>query len=304
MIAGLLAEDGPHNSGPDFGKASPFGLLVVVLLLIGTVFLVRSMNRHLKKAAGVLRPRAPRTGSGRRRRHRPSASRCTSRRRRPDDEPRLSPAANTLGAATSPYLRQHADNPVHWQQWTPRGAGRGRRARRADPAVDRLRRLPLVPRDGPRIVRGRRRGRRDERGLRLHQGRPRGAARHRRGLHERHRRAHRAGRLADDVLPDSRRAAVLLRHLLPESRLPAAAFGGVRDLAGPPRRGRAGLRPDRRRIARRWRPGCPAAARVSAGAVRPRRRRGAARRGHGARRIRRRAEVPAVGAARGAAAAL
>jgi uncharacterized protein len=29
-------------------------------------------------------------------------------------------AANTLGLATSPYLRQHADNPVHWQQWTPR----------------------------------------------------------------------------------------------------------------------------------------------------------------------------------------
>ena len=28
-------------------------------------------------------------------------------------------AANTLGGATSPYLRQHADNPVHWQQWTP-----------------------------------------------------------------------------------------------------------------------------------------------------------------------------------------
>jgi uncharacterized protein YyaL (SSP411 family) len=35
----------------------------------------------------------------------------------------MSPAdpasANTLGLATSPYLRQHADNPVHWQQWTP-----------------------------------------------------------------------------------------------------------------------------------------------------------------------------------------
>ena len=27
--------------------------------------------------------------------------------------------ANTLGLATSPYLRQHADNPVHWRQWTP-----------------------------------------------------------------------------------------------------------------------------------------------------------------------------------------
>jgi uncharacterized protein len=28
-------------------------------------------------------------------------------------------ATNTLGRATSPYLRQHADNPVAWQQWTP-----------------------------------------------------------------------------------------------------------------------------------------------------------------------------------------
>jgi uncharacterized protein YyaL (SSP411 family) len=26
---------------------------------------------------------------------------------------------NTLSEATSPYLRQHADNPVHWRQWTP-----------------------------------------------------------------------------------------------------------------------------------------------------------------------------------------
>ena len=26
---------------------------------------------------------------------------------------------NTLALAASPYLRQHADNPVHWQQWTP-----------------------------------------------------------------------------------------------------------------------------------------------------------------------------------------
>ncbi|MDQ2628623.1 MAG: thioredoxin domain-containing protein, partial [Actinomycetota bacterium] len=27
--------------------------------------------------------------------------------------------ANRLGESTSPYLRQHADNPVHWQEWTP-----------------------------------------------------------------------------------------------------------------------------------------------------------------------------------------
>lgn len=33
----------------------------------------------------------------------------------------MSPAddsSNTLARATSPYLRQHADNPVHWQQWS------------------------------------------------------------------------------------------------------------------------------------------------------------------------------------------
>ncbi|AQT78956.1 hypothetical protein B1R94_06270 [Mycolicibacterium litorale] len=31
----------------------------------------------------------------------------------------MSPAGNTLSSATSPYLRQHADNPVHWRQWSP-----------------------------------------------------------------------------------------------------------------------------------------------------------------------------------------
>jgi uncharacterized protein len=33
--------------------------------------------------------------------------------------PAESAGTNTLGLATSPYLRQHAGNPVHWQQWTP-----------------------------------------------------------------------------------------------------------------------------------------------------------------------------------------
>ena len=45
----VLADDTPRRTGPDFGKASPLGLLVVVLLLISTFFLIRSMNRHLKK---------------------------------------------------------------------------------------------------------------------------------------------------------------------------------------------------------------------------------------------------------------
>ena len=26
--------------------------------------------------------------------------------------------ANALASATSPYLRQHAENPVHWQEWS------------------------------------------------------------------------------------------------------------------------------------------------------------------------------------------
>jgi hypothetical protein len=49
QIGMLLADDAPRNTGPDFGKASPFGLLIVVLLLIGTFALVWSMNRHLKR---------------------------------------------------------------------------------------------------------------------------------------------------------------------------------------------------------------------------------------------------------------
>jgi MFS superfamily sulfate permease-like transporter len=31
----------------------------------------------------------------------------------------VSPTGNELAGATSPYLRQHADNPVHWKQWGP-----------------------------------------------------------------------------------------------------------------------------------------------------------------------------------------
>ncbi len=66
MIA-LLAEE-PTNTGPDFGKASPLGLLVVVLLLIGVFALVRSMNRHLKRvpdefgSADTETPDRPETG--------------------------------------------------------------------------------------------------------------------------------------------------------------------------------------------------------------------------------------------------
>ena len=49
LLLTVIAEGGTKNNGPDFGKASPLGLLVVVALVIATVFLVRSMNKQLKK---------------------------------------------------------------------------------------------------------------------------------------------------------------------------------------------------------------------------------------------------------------
>jgi hypothetical protein len=51
--------DGQHNTGPDFGKASPFGLLVVALLIVATFFLVRSMNRQLRKVPKSFDPEHP-----------------------------------------------------------------------------------------------------------------------------------------------------------------------------------------------------------------------------------------------------
>ncbi len=59
LITGLLADDTPRDTGPDFGKASPFGLVVIVILLIGTFLLVWSMNRHLKKLPESFDPEHP-----------------------------------------------------------------------------------------------------------------------------------------------------------------------------------------------------------------------------------------------------
>lgn len=53
MMLGLelmtLAQEEPRQTGPDFGKASPVGLIIIVLLLIGVFVLVWSMNKHLKR---------------------------------------------------------------------------------------------------------------------------------------------------------------------------------------------------------------------------------------------------------------
>ena len=51
--------DAPHNHGPDFGKASPVGLLIIVLLVIATLLLLRSMNKQLKKVPKTFDPQHP-----------------------------------------------------------------------------------------------------------------------------------------------------------------------------------------------------------------------------------------------------
>ena len=98
------------------------------------------------------------------------------------------------------------------------GAGRGQAHQPADPALGRLCRLPLVPCHGARELRiaGSRGG--DERAVRQHQGRSRGAARRRRHLHAGAAYPGRAGRLAAHHVLHARRRAVLGRHLLPLSR--------------------------------------------------------------------------------------
>jgi hypothetical protein len=47
----VLAQDPapPPGKGEEFGKASPVGLVVLVVLFLATILLVRSMNKHLRK---------------------------------------------------------------------------------------------------------------------------------------------------------------------------------------------------------------------------------------------------------------
>ena len=120
-------------------------------------------------------------------------------------------------------------------------AGRGP----ADPALDRLLGLPLVPRDGARVVRGRSHGPAHERALRQREGRPRGTARPRLGLHGRGRHPDRPRRLADDRLPHPRGRAVLRGDVLPAgtasrpAELPPGTRGGLLRVPRPPRGHRA-----------------------------------------------------------------
>ena len=92
---------------------------------------------------------------------------------------------NRLARETSPYLLQHKDNPVHWWAWGPEALAEAKRTGK-----------PILLSVGYAACHwchvmahesfeddGHRRA--DERAVRQHQGRPRGASRHRRHLHAR-----------------------------------------------------------------------------------------------------------------------
>ena len=110
----------------------------------------------------------------------PPSGRCGARARRARGPLVGATVVNRLADETSPYLRQHADNPVDWYPW-------GDEALRRAAELDRplfvsigYSRLPLVPRDGTRVLRRRRDRGVPQRALRRDQGRPRGASRRRR----------------------------------------------------------------------------------------------------------------------------
>jgi hypothetical protein len=43
------APQDPGGRGDDFGKSSPVGFLVLILFFVAVAFLIRSMNKHLKR---------------------------------------------------------------------------------------------------------------------------------------------------------------------------------------------------------------------------------------------------------------
>lgn len=57
---------------------------------------------------------------------------------------------NRLAQAASPYLRQHAGNPVDWYPWGEEAFRRAREEDQADLPQHRLQHMPLVSCDGAR----------------------------------------------------------------------------------------------------------------------------------------------------------
>ncbi|WP_235948558.1 hypothetical protein [Nocardia terrae] len=59
MIMTLLAQGTNSPTGPEFGKASPLGLVIVLVLLAGTIVLIINMNKHIKKLPASFDPEHP-----------------------------------------------------------------------------------------------------------------------------------------------------------------------------------------------------------------------------------------------------
>lgn len=57
LLTVILAEAEP--TGPEFGKASPIGLALLVLLLIATILLIRNMNKRIKNLPATFEPSHP-----------------------------------------------------------------------------------------------------------------------------------------------------------------------------------------------------------------------------------------------------
>ena len=218
--AGNSGQDGPE-SGPNRGCIAP------------------CPAPHSRSTAFPLTPIAARAPA-RRGRARPGRT-PHAQRTRQGNQP-LSPAARRQPGALAGLGRRRPRPGTHREQ--------------AGAAVDRLCRVPLVPRHGPRELRGPGHRRGDEPQLHPDQGRPRGAPRPRCHLPGRAAALGRARRLAAHHVPHPRRHAVLGRHLLPArtalrpARLPHPARAGRGDLRQGERQGRA----ERRRHARRARP--------------------------------------------------
>ena len=156
---------------------------------------------------------------------------------------------NRLAAETSPYLRQHADNPVDWWPWSDDALAP--RARQNKPILLSIGYAAchwchVMAHESFEDAAT---ARVDERAVRQHQGRSRGASRHRQGLSARAPGARATRRrLAADGVPDAgRSAAVLRRHVFSENA--ALRHAGVR--AGARRRARAGSTRNPTKCARR-----------------------------------------------------
>ena len=125
---------------------------------------------------------------------------------------------NRLAHETSPYLLQHKDNPVDWWPWGPDALAE---AKRNDKPI--LLSVGYAACHWCHVMAHEsfeddcdRRG--DERAVRQHQSRPRGAPRHRSDLHVGAASSRRAGRLAAHHVPHARRRADLGRHLFSQRR--------------------------------------------------------------------------------------